>query len=447
MPNSPTFQRLLLTVLLPFLLCSAVHAQKQATMDDLDHIVGNAKFVNFGEDSHFMTGVHQYVARMFRHLAEKKGFRVFVFEAAWNTEEAFADFMKSDRTTVTPEEQFYLNAFHSKAIVEMLIWIRDWNRKNPNDQIRITGYQPEQPVMDFNALWDFAGKSDKFAAADLKTKAAVCRAGTGEVKTNIEFIASMGKRLRSGQPTYTTADRAACNQAINAIESFIEQNKTELIKKNSRNAYLEAGAHLKSLRTYLNTLTYTLDQLTFNKTATLEEQRALQKKVYEEGDKARFEIFEILRQTRFKNKKIFFWMHNWHAMKYSNEVDAFGRTEKDASLPPETISIGTRMAQAYGKQLVVIGNIVAKAVCKNPICTPPPVREDSLETRFATRFGAGSALVNLLKPTAADKLLPLAVSGSLYADINQGHFTKVVLKRQFDAIYYLSETTATFEEK
>ena len=46
-------------------------------------------------------------------------------------------------------------------------------------------------------------------------------------------------------------------------------------------------------------------------------------------DKARFEIFEILRQTRYKNQKIFFWMHNWHAMKHSAEVEAFGREEKE----------------------------------------------------------------------------------------------------------------------
>jgi erythromycin esterase-like protein len=433
------------------ILISAVpfFGQTPANVDliQLDSIVGNKKYVNVGEDSHFMVEVHKFIVQSFRHLVEKKGFRVFVFEAAWNTEEAFRDFMQSDRTTLTAEEMFYLNAFSSKDTIEMMVWIRDWNRKNPNDRIRVTGYQPEQPVTDFNFLWDFAGKSEKFAAADLKTKATICRAGTGELKTNIEFISATSKRRRSGQRTFSDEERAACNQAIDAIENFIEQNKNELVKKNSKNAYLEAGAHLKSLRVYLNTLTYTLDYLTFNKNATLEEQAALQKKVYGEGDKARFEIFEVLRETRFKNKKIFFWMHNWHAMKYSDEVGAFGRDEKEASLPAGTISLGTRMAQAYGKDLVVIGNIVPKAVCKNPICTPPPVRADSLETKFAAQFGNNFALVNLLKPSETEKTLPITVPGSLYADLNQGHFVNVVLKRQFDAILYLPETTATFENK
>jgi hypothetical protein len=116
-------------------------------------------------------------------------------------------------------------------------------------------------------------------------------------------------------------------------------------------------------------------------------------------------------------------------------------------MPSGTISLGTRMASVYGKNLVVIGNIVPKAVCKNPICTPPPVRADSLETKFADFFGAGSALIDLRKPINDEAKLPTDVPGSLYADINQGHFINVVLKRQFDAIYYLSETTATFEDK
>lgn len=449
--NRSIIQTGFLYIVLLFLLtvpapCLA-KAQREATTQELDRIVGNARYVNFGEDSHFMIGVHEYAAQSFRYLAENKNFRVFVFESAWGIEHHFRDFMNSDRTSVTPEESFFLNAFGSKATIEMLVWIRQWNRKNPSDQIRIAGYQPEQPVTDFNFLWDFAGKSDKFTGAGLKTKSAACRAGTGEFKTNIEFISATSKRRRAGQPTYTAEERAACNQAIDHIENFINNNKKELVRKNSKNALLEAGAHLKSLRTYLNTLTFTLDQGIINKNPTLEEQKALTKRIYEEGDKARFEIFEILRRTRYGNKKIFFWMHNWHAMKHSDEIEAFGKTEKEGSMPAGTVSMGMRMAQKYGKKLIVIGNIVPRAVCKNPRCEPPPVRADSLETRFFEHFGAGSALVDLRKPSKADMVLPLTVPGSLYADLNQGHFANVVLKRQFDAIYYLSESGATFEQK
>lgn len=440
--------RLKLLLFVSLLIALPTFAQmKDVDLTQLDAIVGNKKFVNFGEDSHFMVEVHKFVSQSFPYLVEKKGFRVFVFEAAWGTEEAFRDFMNSDRTTVTGEESFYLNAFSSKYIVQMLIWIRDWNRKHPNDQIRITGFQPEQPVADFNALWSFTEKSEKFAAAGLKEKAKVCRAGTGDFKTNIDFVIDTGKRRRNGQLTYSKEERASCNQAIDEVEKFIQANKKELIKKNSKDDYLEANAHLISLRVYLNTLTVVLDDSLVNKNPTFAEQQAIQKKAYEEGDKGRFEIFEILRRTRFKSKKIFFWMHNWHAMKHASEVEAYGRGPSDPSIPKGTISIGERMANKYGKDLIVIGNIVPKANCKNPICTPPPVPADSLETPFQKIFGNKPMLIDIRKLTTANRDLPINKSGSLYADINQGTFNQVFLNRQFDAILYLPETTATFEDK
>jgi erythromycin esterase-like protein len=445
------FQNLVPVLLIALLCVSSVKAQATKNGDlnlaELDAIVGNAKYVNFGEDSHFMTEVHESVAQMFPHLAEKKKFRVFVFESAWGIEDKFRDFMNSDRTEVNADEMFFLNAFNSKPIVKMLVWIREWNRKNPNDKIQIAGYQPEQPVTDFRALWKFTEKSDKFAAADLKKQAEICRAGTGEFKTDIEFISAGSKRRRSGQLTFTTEERAGCNGAIDRIEQFIEQNKKELIKKNSKNAYLEAQMHVKSLRTYMNVLTPTLDFSLVNKNPSYEDQKNLTSKVYEQGDKIRFEIFEVLRQTRYKNKKIFFWMHNWHAMKFAPEVEGFGRTEGEPTLPAGTNSIGTRMAEKYGKDLIVIGNIVPRAVCKNPICTAPPARADLLETKFADYFGTRSAFIDLRNPSEAEKKLPLNATGSIYADLNQGHFAKVILGRQFDAILYLPETTAVFEQK
>ncbi len=47
-------------------------SQREATMKDLDAIVGNAQYVNVGEDSHFMVGVHEFVSEAFRHLVERK---------------------------------------------------------------------------------------------------------------------------------------------------------------------------------------------------------------------------------------------------------------------------------------------------------------------------------------------------------------------------------------
>lgn len=374
---------------------------------------------------------------MFRFLAEEKGYRVILLEVAWGIDEGFADFMKSDRKELQPDEQFFLNAFNSKETVQLVYWIRDFNRQHPNDPIRLAGFQPEQPVTDFNALWRFTSRSAKFAGADLKGKTAACMASTGEYKTNIEFISFTSKRRRSGQLTYTTAERTACNLGLDDVASFIEQNKKELIAKSSHNDCREAQAHLLSLKTYLNTISRVADAGYEKKPLTPEEQKELGHEGYEEDDKARAEIFQTLYDTRYKGKRIMLWMHNWHAMKHADEVDVVG----EGPIPRGTVSVGERLAQIYGKKLVTIGSLVP---CKQP-CKEPP-REDSLETRFAAALGAGSAIINLKNPALQYRQLPLDMPRSLQAYVNKMYLLGVILDRQFDGIYYLSESKTTFEK-
>lgn len=439
--------RILSITFLITVITFAGFAQPGKDLDDLERIVGGARYVNFGEDSHFMTGVHRFVADSFQRLVEKKGFRVFVFESAWGVGDNLERFMASERTTLDAEESFFVNAFSSKSTTAMLIWIRDWNRRNPNDRIRIVGYQPEQPVTDFARIFETADKVSASESSRLRELAKPCRAGTGEFKTNLDFIISTSKRRRGDQPTFTSDERRGCNAALDEIERFIRANRKQIKRTVSPSAEVDVKLSVISLRTYLNVLTTALDEPLVKKDLTTDQRRQLINRLYSEGDRTRFEIFEALRKSRFPDKKVFFWMHNWHAMRNAPEVNAFGRDENDASMPTGTVSMGTRMSKAYGRRLVVIGNIVPKAVCKNPVCTPPPVRSDSLETPFFEKIGNGTALFDLRRPPDELRALPLAKSGSLYADINQGHFVDVVLARQFDAIFYLSETTATFEEK
>src|SRR5262245_9428831 len=79
-------------------------AADAARMHELDAIVGDAPLVNFGESSHFMQGLHSFVAQAFRHLAEEKGFRVLVFESAWGVDDAMQAFFASDRPEPTQDE-------------------------------------------------------------------------------------------------------------------------------------------------------------------------------------------------------------------------------------------------------------------------------------------------------------------------------------------------------
>jgi hypothetical protein len=52
----------------------------------------------------------------------------------------------------------------------------------------LAGYEPEQPITGFNALWDLVIKSDKFIVADFLPKLDACKIASGKYKTDLDFV-------------------------------------------------------------------------------------------------------------------------------------------------------------------------------------------------------------------------------------------------------------------
>lgn len=400
----------------------------------LERIVGDSSLVIFGEPSHGLTAVHCLNAETFRHLVETKGFRVIVFESAWEMDEGYRDFMQSDRKELTGEESFLLNAFNSPPTLDLLYYIREYNRKNPKDPIYVAGFQPEQPVTDAHAISAYASRAAEFPSFDLHAKTATCKAWSDEFSDDIAFIGFSGTRRRKEKlPTYTDQERKQCLDGLSAVEQFLEKNKKDLTDKTSVAQFQEAILHLKSLRNYVGVLSVVLDSSVTHPKMTPEEALKQGHDTYEQGDAARFEVFQTLRQTRYQNKKIFLWMHDWHAARHSDEI------EYPENIPMGTVSVGTRLAKEYGHDLVVIGGIVGCPTCKEGVPT------DAIEKKFSDMFGNKTVLVDLRNPTPAEEKLPLHSAGSLWDQLYKDRLVKIVLRDQFDAIYYLPESKTVFE--
>ncbi|MGA8539836.1 MAG: erythromycin esterase family protein [Terriglobales bacterium] len=401
----------------------------------LEKIVGNSKLVVFGEPSHGLRAVHCLNAETFRHLVESKGFRVIVFESAWGMDDGFRDFMQSDRKELTGEESFLLNAFNSPPTLDLLYYIRDHNRKYPKDLIHVAGFQPEQPVTDARAISSYASKAVEFSAFDLPAKTASCKAWNEEFPDDIAFIGFSSKRRHKEKlPTYRDEERKQCLDGLTVVEQFLEKNKRELIEKTSPAQFQEAILHVKSLRNYVGLLSIVLDSSVTHPNMTPAETLKQGHDTYEQGDAARFEVFQTLRQTRYQNMKIYLWMHDWHAAKHSDEI------EYPENIPMGTVSFGTRLAKEYGHDLVDIGGIVGCPSCKEG------VPADAIEKQFSDMFGNKTVLVDLRNPTAAEQKLPLNTAGSLWDQLYKDRLVKIVLRDQFDAVYYLPESK-TFYEK
>ncbi|MGH8159756.1 MAG: erythromycin esterase family protein [Rhodanobacter sp.] len=399
-------------------------------------IVDDAHVVVFGEDSHYMAVIHNLVPQMFEYLVETKHFRVFVFESQWGLSDAFKDFMASDRTTLTPTEDFFLDgAFASRDSTAMLVWIRTFNRAHPRDPILIAGFQPEQPVTDFRDLWAYMQKAAPKDIERLRAPSAVCRAGDAAYKTDADFIAANVKRLTgSKQPVYTAAERADCLAALDAIGAYLGAHHAALVARGTAADAELARLHMESLKTYVASLTLLQERSFLIHDASVAEQSQWQKEAYGALDKARFEIFNSLRDLRYGNRKVFFWMHDWHAAKHASETALL--TPTTVGIPAGTISVGERLAAEYGSKLVTIGTLVpCGSTCVEP--------KDSVEPAFATKFGSTVTLIDLRKSSPTRAGLPFHTPGSIYANFHKLGFNHVLLDRQFDAILYVPASAST----
>lgn len=420
-------------------------ASREAVPADLDAIVGNADLVVFGESSHWDFGVHGFANRLFRHLVEKKGFRVFVLEVAWGVDEVTRAMIADNRMEAGPTESFFLNAFGSPETIETIRWVRDWNAAHPTDPVRIAGYHPEQPVRDFRALWQHAALSAAFDGAALKAATEPCKAGHEQFRTELDFLAPMMKTRRAGQPAFPRADRLACLEGLGAVERFLAANRDALVARSSAVAHREAELHLLSLRAFYQYLTPAADAAT-DKSLTPDQLARLGQVVYEEGDRVRFEIFEALRETRYAGTKMLLWMHNWHAAARSPEIAA----GEGVGIAKGTTSIGARLEAKYGPRLVTIGSVVPCARCTRTAADSPDLRPGvvDLAGRFRAVIGEGSAVVNLRAPLpGAWQALPVSVAGVLVDPLNDALLLDVVLDRQFDAVYYRSASDTILDRR
>jgi erythromycin esterase-like protein len=407
-------------------------AARQARPADLDRVIGGAELVVFGESSHWDFGVHGFVNRLLRHLVETKGFRVFVLESAWGVDEATQAFLASDRTAPEGDEHFFLNAFGSPETVETLLWIRAWNRAHPDDPVRVAGYQPEQPVHDFAALWKYLATRPAADLAALRAATAPCKASTGEYTTELAFIGPMTKLRRAGQPAFPEPDRLACLKGISAIESYRQANAAALAGSPSAR---EAQLHLVSLRGFYEQITRVADA-GVGGTLTPEQTAALGRDAYANVDRIRAEIFAGLRETRYAGKKMLLWMHNWHAARRSEEIAA-GR---GVDIPKGTTSIGSRLTSTHGDRLVTVGSVVPCDRCTAASAT-------GLAERFRAVIGEGSCIVDFGAVPPEWRHLPVNEAGSLIEPLNDSAFTDVVLSRQFDAVYYQSASDTVLDRR
>lgn len=117
----------------------------------------NAKIYGFGEASHNTKEFFDLKAKYFKHLVKSQGVKIFIMEESYQAESGINEWISGGKGDIeTIANNFSIGFWHTKEIVRLLEWMRDYNIGKPHkEQIRFygmdiqTGKNINQEIRDF----------------------------------------------------------------------------------------------------------------------------------------------------------------------------------------------------------------------------------------------------------------------------------------------------------
>ncbi|MFI9724042.1 erythromycin esterase family protein [Streptomyces sp. NPDC052396] len=114
-----------------------------ADLRPLGRMVAGAQVVGLGEATHSSHEFFTLKHRVFRYLVERQGFRTFALEDSWSTGQRLNDYVlhgKGDIRRIMREEfQESYSWWNNREYLELLEWMRSYNRQHPDDPVRFMG--------------------------------------------------------------------------------------------------------------------------------------------------------------------------------------------------------------------------------------------------------------------------------------------------------------------
>lgn len=387
----------------------------------IDRIVGDARVVSYGEPAHGMQEAHDFALALFKYLVEQHDVRVLFLESSWHLNDRITSFIEGDEESVGQEDRFYLNAFATPQVTELLKYVREHNRRAPEDPVHVAGMQPENPVSDTRLVLA-ALDSSSLAAPTVREAAEALRTVFGDFGDDLAFIAQ--SMTADPHDPLGGGRRELALEALETLEPLFDQMEPSNATRSTRRARLGVS----SLRAYLTHL------VPFARALRAQEPNpdmvGIRRRGYQGGDEARSRIVRELLNTEYAGLRAMTWLHNWHAARRSERM---GSTHP-AVPPVGTISFGTWMDRALGTEQVVIGSV---AVPVDTLRVP-----GSIAVTFHSVLGDQRSILNLHDMPDSLRDLPIDSAGTLVAEPTLGIVLDgTVLTDHFDGVAYFPTWT------
>lgn len=348
-------------------------------------LVGDADVVGLGEPWHTSGGFYMLKHRLFRYLVQTKGFRAFAMESNWETVERTNSYVQT--CVGKPEDAIRDEhiVWHSKEYADMVRWMCEWNRSHPKaaDRLTIFGVDIQQPELDGPALALF-----------------MSQLGMPAADPRLQGLRSCEKAFGLTHPfgEIPPAVHATCLDAIAGIESYLDENRTDVIARTSQQAFDIAVLRVIGLRANQEEVMYIRDDFA---------------KGFNYRDEAMAYAFHVRRAMLAPGAKTVVWGDNVHVAQNL--------------LPNGERPMGSHLEAALGDEYVSFGLTAfqTETPVAPGVCGLAPRHPGSAEERLA-KYGH-QALLAVPRGTPSYEAMPM------------GYFTYRPFA-DFDGIFFLAHS-------
>lgn len=150
----------------PLMRVEAVRDDAGADLVLLDSIVGTARVVGLGESTHGTREFFQVKHRVLAHLVASRGFTVFAIEANQLAVERLNAYVAGGPGTAAEAMRVLFRVWNTSEVLAVVEWMREWNASHRTRPLRFIGYDMQDHRRPVDSLLAFLRDRDPAMVAN-----------------------------------------------------------------------------------------------------------------------------------------------------------------------------------------------------------------------------------------------------------------------------------------
>ncbi len=389
-------------------------------LDPLRKLIGSAHLVALGEATHGTHEFFQLKHRIFEFLVNEMGFTVFAIEASMPEAFAINEYVLTGKGD--PEKalaSFYNWVYNTEEVLDMIKWMRSYNTDPLHTKkVKFYGFDMQSASLAVKVTFQNLQKIDPLLAEKLQKPLAVL----ANPFTAPDFVL-LPKEKKEEAAT-----------AIRKILNFFEEHKSDFIKRGSESEWYIMHQQTVIVAQLIESKT--------NSTGFINLDPAVR-------DRSMAENIRWIRDQEGAEAKMIIWAHNLHVATntimgnnlrkmYGNDMFVFGFAFNQGTFQAVEAPVGYNQYLLFPSEKGVHPFTVSAFQSNNEISP------DAILANAGLKYAAIN-LHDLPKDGPVGKWFRDGQMtrniGSVYLDLNNFGFSKLVLPEIYDALFFVETST------